>query len=266
MNNAFSNGKKTALITGASGGIGLELARVFAREGCNLVLVARSESKLNELAAELGKQYGIQTKIIAKDLSQSSAPDEIFKDIQELGIQVDVLVNNAGFAEHGLFATESDWRAEQQMMQVNMIALTHLTKLFVQPMVERRDGKILNMGSTGSFAPGPLMAVYDATKAYVLSFSEALGVELHGTGVSVTALCPGATKTGAQERAGIQNIRYVQRGMMRASVVAEQGYRALMAGKPVAVIGLYNRLSVLVQRFLPRQIVARMVMYLQSKG
>ncbi len=181
---------KTALITGASSGIGYELSKLFAQDSYDLVLIARSENKLQDLAAKLQNEFGSQVKVIVQDLGINFAPKTIFSQLQEENITIDVLVNNAGFATYGLF-TETDLQAELEMMQVNMVALTHLTKLFLPGMVQRRQGKILNIASTAAFQPGPLMAVYYATKAYVLSFSEAIANELIGTGVTVTVLCPG---------------------------------------------------------------------------
>ncbi|MGL5075792.1 MAG: SDR family NAD(P)-dependent oxidoreductase, partial [Waterburya sp.] len=163
----------TALITGASSGIGYELAKLFAGDRCNLVLVARSESKLKEIASELTEKFGISVKVIAKDLAVPTSPEEIRQELQTAGITIDVLVNNAGYATYGLFA-ETELESELKMMQLNMVNLTHLTKLLLPGMLERRAGKILNIASTAAFQPGPLMAVYYASKAYVLSFSEAL--------------------------------------------------------------------------------------------
>src|SRR5712692_6004686 len=182
----------TALITGASGGIGYELAKLFARDSYNLVLVARSADKLAQLAAELEKAYQIRATVVAVDLAQPDGPEQVFAATQKAAIEVDVLVNNAGFGQFG-FYVETDLQEELQQIQLNIASLTHLTKLYVRPMVERRHGRILNVASTAAFQPGPLMAVYYATKAYVLSFSAALSNELQGTGVSVTALCPGPT-------------------------------------------------------------------------
>ena len=188
---------KTVLITGASSGIGYELTKLFARDRYNLVLVARSESKLQQIASELTQQFGVTVKFITKDLALSTSPIEIWQELQTEGIAIDILVNNAGFATYGLF-TETELQAELNMMQLNMATLTHLTKLFLQEMFPRKTGKILNIASTAAFQPGPLMAVYYATKAYVLSFSEALANELQGTGITVTVLCPGPTASGFQ--------------------------------------------------------------------
>jgi len=190
---------KTALITGASGGIGYELALLCARDGFDCILVARSRDKLDELAARLESEFRVKTLVVARDLAKPTAVDEIYEEVSAASMSVDVLVNNAGFPVFGLF-TQTDLRVELEMLQVNVVALTALTKLFLHSMVERRAGRILNLASTAAFEPGPLMAVYYASKAYVLSFSEALANELHGTGVTVTALAPGPTRTTARRR------------------------------------------------------------------
>ena len=259
---------KTALITGASGGIGLEFARVFAREGYNLVLIARSEGKLNQLATELKNKHNIQVRVMAKDLVSVAASQEIFDTLTGDRIQIDVLINNAGFAGFGHFATETKLEDELQMMQLNMVTLTLLTKLFLKPMVERRSGKILNVASTASFQPGPLMAVYYATKAYVLSFSEAIARELEGTGVTVTALCPGPTESGFQQRAAMEDSKLISNAtmpMMTSAAVAEQGYRGLMSGKTVVIPGLTNKVGALLPRFVPRGTATRIIMNMQER-
>jgi short-subunit dehydrogenase len=257
--------KKVALITGASSGIGLEFAHIFAREGYDLVLVARSEQRLNEIAADLKAKYGTNASVIPKDLNIPSAPDEIYAQLQQRGIAVEALVNSAGFATYGRF-TEIDLAKELEMMQVNMVALTHLTKLFLRPMVERGSGKILNMASTAAFQPGPLMAVYYATKAYVLSFSEAIAQEVRGQGVSVTALCPGPTQSGFQKRADMEQSKLVQNGLMDARAVAEAGYQALVRGQTAIVPGLRNQVMAWMTRFFPRATTARLVMSAQSEA
>lgn len=248
---------RTALISGASGGIGYELSKLFAADGYNLVLVARSEQKLEEIAANLSKTYGVNAVALAKDLSDPASPDEVFAALETQSTTIDVLVNNAGFGVHGPFA-ETDLAEELSMLQLNAVSLTHLTKLFLPGMIERGWGRILNVGSTGSFQPGPLMAVYCASKAYVLNFSEAIGEELKGTGVSVTALCPGVTRTGFQTRAHTESTLLVRSGSMSAKEVAEIGYKALMRGKRVVVPGLMNWLVAFSVRFTPRSLVAHL--------
>lgn len=256
--------RQTALITGASGGIGLEFARIFAREGYNLVLVARTEKALNDLAADLRARHGIEVRVIAKDLSQPAAPKELYDEVGDAGIAVDVLVNNAGFASYGPFA-EIDLQKELEEIQVNVATLTHLSKLFIRPMLARKRGKILNVASTAAFQPGPLMAVYYATKAYVLSLSEAIAEEVRGQGVTVTALCPGPTESGFQKRADMQESKLVQGGLMSASAVAEAGYKALMEGQTVVVPGLFNKVGTLLPRFVPRRMATRIVMNMQAR-
>jgi uncharacterized protein len=260
--------EQTALITGASGGIGLDLAREFAKDGYNLVLVARSKDKLEKIAQDFAKQYNISATVIAKDLSKTSAPDELYNELKTQGIQIDALVNNAGFATYGKFV-EIPLEQELQEMQLNMVTLTHLSKLFGGDMVARRNGKILNVASTAAFQPGPLMAVYYATKAYVLSFSEALANELEGTGVTVTVLCPGPTESGFQERAAMQESKLIQKGgiakMMTSAEVAAQGYEATKRGQTVIIPGFMNQMGTLLPRFLPRNMVTRTVRNMQER-
>jgi short-subunit dehydrogenase len=257
--------KTTTLITGASSGIGYELSKLFARDGHNLVLVARSQQKLQRLADELEETFEVSVKVIVKDLSMPTSPDEIFAELERESIQVDVLVNNAGFQVYGPFA-ETDVVKEQQMVQVNLVSLTHLTKLLLPGMLKQGRGKILNVGSTGSFVPGPLNAVYCATKAYVLSFSEAIAEELEGTGVTVTTLCPGATRTDFITKAGMDDVRLFQGRIMDAATVAEIGYRALMEGRRVVIAGLGNKMQIFSARFLPRRMVARVAKNVMSRG
>ena len=246
---------KTALITGASGGIGYELAKLFARDHHNLVLVARSAGKLTQVADELQREFGILAKAFPLDLIAASAPQSLFDQLQREGVAVDILVNNAGYGVLGQFAQVS-LEDNLGQIQLNITALTHLTKLFVGPMIERRSGKILNVASTAGFQPGPLMSVYYATKAYVISFSEALANELHGTGVTVTCLCPGATETGFQGRAGLENtLLFKKLRPMDAMTVARDGYRGLMAGKPIVISGFRNWLLAESLRFSPRRLV-----------
>ena len=246
---------QTALITGASGGIGYELAKLFAKDRCNLVLVARSAGKLTRFADELRREFGISAKAIPLDLTAVSAPQDLFDQLQRESVAVDILVNNAGYGVLGEFAKVSLEDILGQI-QLNITALTHLSKLFVGPMIERRSGKILNVASTAGFQPGPLMSVYYATKAYVISFSEALANELDGSGVTVTCLCPGATDTGFQSRAGLENtLLFKKLRPMDARTVARDGYRGLMAGKPIVISGLRNWLLAESLRFSPRRLV-----------
>jgi uncharacterized protein len=254
--------RKTALITGPSSGIGLELARIFARENHNLVLVARSADTLRQLASELEKAYGARSLILALDLSEPGAPAYVLDQTTRAGLTVDVLVNNAGFAQSGLFA-ENDLEECLRQIQLNITALTHLTRLYLPEMIDR-GGKILNVASTAAFQPGPLMAVYYATKAYVLHFSEAIANELKDSGVVVTCLCPGPTATEFHKRAGATDLNLLRYGVMDARTVAEDGYRGLMAGKPVVISGLKNWLVAQSVRFSPRQMVVGLVRKLQE--
>lgn len=247
----------TALITGASTGIGLELARMFAREGYSLVLVARDRARLEKLAAELRPA---SVHVIAKDLSQPDVPQEIHRQVP----RVDVLVNNAGFSDFGKFA-ETSLSEELKMIQVNMTAPVILTKLYLSGMIAARSGRIMNVASTAAFQPGPLMAVYYASKAFLLSFSEAIANELEGTGVTVTALCPGPTATEFQERAKMQDSGLVKgKKIMDAQTVAEAGYRGLMAGKTIVIPGLKNKLLAQSIRISPRSMVTKTVRKLQA--
>jgi len=264
-NSSDRKGKKTALITGASGGIGYELARLFARDAYNLVLVARSEDKLAEIKRDWEKRHGIKVTVITKDLSEPMSPQELFDEVAREGIEVDALVNNAGFTVYGKFI-ETELQKELEMMQVNMVTLTHLTKLFLPGMVRRGSGRIMNVASTAAYLPGPLMAVYYATKAYVLSFSEALSSELEGTGVTVTALCPGITETGFQKRGNMEESKLVAgRSGMDARTVARIGYKGFMEGKPIVVTGLRNLLVVQATRFTPRALMRRSVKRAQER-
>jgi len=249
--------RAAALITGASSGIGYELAKVFARHGHDLILVARNQDKLCQLAEELRASFGITVKVLAKDLSLPTAVPEIVTELQQTAIRIGLLVNNAGVDVYGYFY-DTDWTQELQMIQLNLVSLTHLTKCLLADMRQQGFGRILNLGSTGSFVPSPLNTVYSATKAYVWSFSAALAEELQGTGITVTVLCPGATKTEFQRRAHIENVRLLRFGVMEAATVAETGYQAMMAGKRTVVPGLYNQAQVLLARLLPSSLMVRM--------
>ncbi|MGM3307907.1 SDR family NAD(P)-dependent oxidoreductase [Anabaena sp. WFMT] len=256
--------KKTALITGAASGIGYELACIFASENYNLVLVDRNELKLLEIAIEFQEKFQLIIRTIVKDLSISTSPEEIFTELQQADIKVDVLVNNAGFGTHGLF-NETNLNTELEMLQVNLVCLTHLTKLFLKNMVKEGKGKILNVSSAAAFQPGPLMAVYFATKAYVLSFSEAIANELEGTGVTVTVLCPGSTVSAFHERTGMADSKLVKgQKMMDAKTVAQIGYDALMEGKTIVIPGLLNKILAKIVGFFPRNLVTRTVRTMQE--
>ena len=252
-----------ALITGPSSGIGEELARVFAREGWDLVLVARSADRLSALAAELKAAHGTESLVIPADLADPAAPPAVWRALG--GRPLDALVNNAGYGVGGAIA-ETPTDAEIRMFQVNVMALVHLVKLALPGMVARRTGRILNVASTAAFQPGPFLAGYYATKACVLSYTEALAEELRGTGVTATCLCPGPTRTDFYRRAGTEGVGYTKAfGLMPARDVAEAGYRGMMAGEPLVIPGLLNRLGAFSVRFLPRRLVVRITRRLQEK-
>jgi short-subunit dehydrogenase len=260
--------KLTALVTGASGGIGEEIARRLAADGHDLVLVARSEPKLRELATELSAKHKIEARVITCDLAKPDAAAEVVGklDKMSLGSPIDILINNAGYASYGAFA-ETELSSELSMIQVNIVTLTHLTKLLLPGMIARKRGRVLNVASTAAFQPGPLMAVYYATKAYVLSLSEALANEVLGSGVTVTALCPGPTKTGFQARAKMEESKLLRgKDIMSSAEVAKAGVDGMMRGKTVVVPGAQNRLMTQAVRFLPRNVVTRMVRSAQERN
>jgi uncharacterized protein len=261
----MTDARPTALVTGASSGIGLELARLFAKGGHDLILVARNETKLNELALYLGKMYRCNVEVIPADLSQPEVPEALIEELKTRGLRVDVLVNNAGFGENKMFA-QQDMRRIMEMIQLNMTTLTQLTRLVLPQMVEAKKGRILNVASVAAFTPGPMMAIYYATKAYVLSFSEAIGNELKGTGVTVTALCPGPTRTNFSSAAGATNTNlYNAPGVMDAAPVAEAGYRGCMKGTAIVIPGLANKMLVWAIAFSPRSIVTLISRRLQER-
>lgn len=255
----------TALITGASNGIGLELARVHASKGDDLVLTARNKSKLDELKAELEGKHQIRVYTIGKDLALPESARELYEETTRLGIRIDYLINNAGFGDFGMFA-EREWDKQHQMIQLNITALTHLTRLYLQDMLQRGSGKIMNVASTAAFQPGPLMAVYYATKAYVLHFSEAVANEVRDKGVTITALCPGPTESGFQSAASMEESRLFKGKKIPSSrSVAEYGYKAMMKGQVVAIHGMMNNILAFFVRFMPRAIVVKVTRMVQSK-
>lgn len=254
---------ETVLITGASSGIGMDMARIFAAGKSDLVLVARSTDKLNQLAEELRATENVQVEVISQDLGASDAAASLCATISEHNLQIDVLVNNAGFGLRGTVA-ELDCARQVNMVQVNITALTELTRLLLPAMIERGRGGILNVASTAAFQPGPWMAVYYATKAYVLSFSEGLYEELKGTGVHVSCLCPGATATGFAAEADMESSLLFRMGTMTSPAVAQAGIRGLRANKPIVIPGLKNWLGAFFVRFTPRFVVRAMVKMLQK--
>jgi short-subunit dehydrogenase len=251
------NNGKTALITGASSGIGSELTRLFAKDGYNLVLVDKNEEGMQQLASSFYNQYGTQTTLIQKDLANATAPDEIYAETTGKGLVIDVLVNDAGFGEYGLFATETSLQKEREMVQTNAVALMHLTKLYLKDMVSRNEGKILMLGSEASVVPNPLMAVYGATKAFIKSFSEAIRNELKDTNITVTVLMPGATNTNFFKVAGATEAKGADPNKTAdPAAVAKEGYQALMSGKDHVVAGWMNKARVAIAHILPDPLVA----------
>jgi short-subunit dehydrogenase len=249
--------KNTALITGASNGIGLELAIIHASKGGDLVLVARNKIKLDELKIELEKQFKISVLTIGKDLSLPNAAKEIYDETNKQNIQVDYLINNAGFGDFGMFV-DTDWNKELQMINLNITTLTLFTKLYLQDMVKRRSGRIMNVASTAAFQSGPTMAVYCATKAYVLSFSEAVSNEVSGKGITITSLCPGATETGFQAAGEMEESELFKgKKLPTAKEVAEYGYASMIKGKTVAIHGMMNYIMSNSIRFIPRAAVLK---------
>ncbi len=253
---------ETALITGASSGIGYELARLFAADKSNLVLVARRQEKLDQLAAELGRDHGVSVRVLAKDLADPHSPQAIFDALAAESVTVDVLVNNAGFGAAGSVA-DLPLEKQRDMIQVNVAALTHLTRLFLPGMIQRRSGGIFNVGSTAGFQPGPYMAVYYATKAYVLSFTEALAEELTGSGVRATCLAPGPTATEFAAAAAVENKLLFRLGTVDAGSVAQAGYRGFRQGSVLVIPGSRNKLGAFAVRFAPRALVRKLVKHLQ---
>jgi len=255
---------QTVLITGASGGIGYELAKQFASHRYDLVLVARREDELVQVKLELERQHGVQVKVIPLDLVQPASIEALDAQLQKAAIAVHILVNNAGFGAYGPFA-DADLELQLEMIDLNVRTLTHLTRLLLPAMQQRGSGKILNVASTAAFQPGPLMAVYYATKAYVLSFTEALANELQGQGITVTALCPGPTRTGFGKRANFHHSLLFDKFGMDAPTVAKVGYDGLMANKVVVIPGVMNWLFAQSSRFFSRKMVTRMVRKLQEQ-
>lgn len=246
--------KKTALITGASGGIGRALCHESATDGIDLVLVSRNTDALEKLAGELTEKYGISAKTISKDLSAEGSAKELYSEISEAGISIDYLVNNAGFGDFGKFL-ERPLEKYEKMMMLNMNSLTILTHMFAKDMLERGYGKVLNVASMVAFQAGPCWSVYSASKAYVLSLTEALSNEYKESGVTFTALCPGPTKTNFEGLAESADSKMFSRiGNMTAEDVAEYGYKMMKKGKVIAVPGLVNRMMSVVSTISPRRL------------
>lgn len=252
--------KKAVLVTGASTGIGYEIAKLFAQDNDHLVIVARNKRKLAEIAEEFKMKFGSQVTVIQKDLSNQNAAVELFHEVSAAGLAIDVLVNNAGIGSCGLFH-EMDLNKDVEMIELNITSLTVLTKLFSAQMVKRGGGKILNVASTGAYQPGPYIAVYYATKAYVLSLSEALSDELKDFGVTVSTLCPGATASEFAKRAGKADME----NAMSAKAVAEAAYKGLMNNKRIIVPGVANKGGVLFAKLMPRKVTAGLIGKVQRK-
>lgn len=255
---------KTALITGGASGLGYEFALLFAKDGYNLVLVDINSEKLEESQKNLQNLFSVDVLIMTKDLSQINISEEIMTELN--GVQIEALVNNAGFGVFGVFH-ESDWQRQAQMLNLHVVTTTHLTRLVLGGMVKRGSGKILNLSSLAAFQPGPLMSLYYATKGYILSFSEAIANELKGTGVTVTALCPGPTKTAFQEVvASDSSENKIAFNMASAQDVAAYGYKAMMKGKSVAIPGGFNKILGTLPRFIPRNMATKIVRRIQEKN
>ncbi len=249
---------ETVLVTGASSGIGLELAKCFAADKSTLVLVARSTAAMETLAAELRREQKIEVHVITADLARPESPQKIFDELKGRGVIVDVLVNNAGFGLHGGFA-ELPLARQLEIIQVNIAALVALTGLFLPGMVQRKRGGILNVGSVAGFLPGPNMAVYYASKAFVQSFSEALFEELRGSDVSVTNLCPGPTESNFSQTARSHRVREARSPKMSAQIVAQIGHQDFRRGKCVSIPGFSNKLVASASKLLPRSTVRKSV-------
>jgi uncharacterized protein len=248
-----------ALITGATSGIGYELAKLFAKDGFNLVITARDQSELDAKATEFSNAHGIQVIAIAKDLSLDTTPFELYNDIKARGIQVDILVNNAAQGQYGKFV-ETDIQRELEIIRLNIVSYLVLTKMFLKEMVARNKGKILQVASIGGKLPGPMQSVYHATKAFIVSHTDALVNELQDTGVTITSLLPGPTDTEFFEKAGMEHTKMVQEGSLSdPAKVAKDGYDALMSGDDSVVSGLKNKVQVATANILPDSVAAKQV-------
>jgi short-subunit dehydrogenase len=256
---------KTALVTGASAGLGKELAWLLAAGGHDLVLVARRRENLEALAAEIKGKHPLQVHVLAEDLAKPGAAARVAGAVAERGLAIDVLVNNAGFGGSGAFV-QRDLAREMEMIQVNIVTLVELTHLLLPAMVSRKSGRVLNIGSTAGFVPGPYMAIYYASKAFVNSFTEALSVELEGTGVTATVSCPGATATEFAQVAGNDKSPLFKSGVMGAREVAQDAYDAMMRGEPLSVAGFANKVKIASLRVAPRGMVRNMAAGLNKAG
>ncbi len=256
---------KTALITGASGGIGYEIAKLFAKNGHDLILVARSADKLLTIANDFREKYSIKVAAFAKDLSNTEEVISLVEIIKKENVFIDYLVNNAGIGLYGAFEN-TNWEEDEKMMLLNMNTLTYLCKAFIPDMKKEGRGHVLNIASTAAFQPGPNMAVYFATKAYVLLFSEAINEELKGTGVSVTTVCPGATESGFQKQANMDNTALFNKKIPTSAEVAEFAFLAMMQRKSVAIHGFKNKLLIFAARFAPRNMVTKISKHVMKEN
>ncbi len=255
--------KETVLITGASSGLGMELAKLFAADGSDLVLVARREERLIELADELKSEHGIEVHVLPKDLSKKTAPKEIFSHLNKENIEIDVVVNNAGFGNKGQIA-DLDTDLQLDMIQVNLVALTHLTRLFITGIIERGYGGILNVGSLAGFQPGPNLAVYYATKAYVLSFTEALAEEISNPNIKISCLAPGPVKTEFGEKSDLEDSLLFKVSLMEMEPVVKAGYEGFRKGQTIIIPGLKQQIVPFLNRFTPRLLVRKIAKKLNS--
>ena len=250
------------LITGATGGIGLEFAKIFAARGSSLILVARNEGRLKKIQWALESAYGVDVEVISADLAEDRAPEKIYRYVKSQGWRVQILVNNVGFGDHNCFI-DTRWQRHKNMIDVNITALMNLTHLFGEDMRKNRKGKILNVSSLASFCAGPYMSVYYASKSFVRSFSEALSEELKPYHVTVTALCPGPVATGFEKNAGLQDSRmFKMLHVSDAASVARAGYVGMMKGKALVYYGWQTKAANLLSRMCPRMVTRKSAMYI----
>lgn len=255
---------KTALVTGAASGLGYELAILLAKDAYKLILVDIDADNLSKVKTQLENDFNVEVITLAKDLSINNIAQDIIDDLDNP--QIDVLINNAGFGLFGSFA-DTDWERESEMLHVHIMTTTHLTKLVLEGMIKRGSGQILNVSSLAAFQPGPLMSIYYASKGYMLSFSEAIANELKGTGVTVTALCPGPTKTAFQETVSEDTKENkIMFNMANAKEVALYGYNAMLKGKTYAIPGFFNKFLATLPRFMTRNAAASIVRKIQEKN
>ncbi len=253
---------KTALITGATSGIGYEFCKIHAINGGNLIVVARNKKKLEEIKFEFEKQYKISVFVIVKDLSNPNSANEVFNEIKQNNIKIDYLINNAGFGIYGEF-TETSLEKEEEMINLNILSLTKLTKLFYKEMLSQNGGKIMNIASIAAFQSGPLMSAYFASKAYVLNFTEGLAYENKNKNITFTAFCPGATDSKFHSVSGFENSNLVKtQKLPSAEYIANIGYNDMLKGKVVSIPVFRDKLLITIQRFVPRCMVAKVTGYI----